>query len=64
MSSPSVPQNGVYSESPIPRNAPGAHARASAAVATIDSPGLPIDFFDPSQVKSEPPSTLTFAPVM
>src|SRR6201997_5495111 len=36
MSSPSSPQNGVYKESPIPRKAPRAHARASPAVATVE----------------------------
>src|SRR6201995_768026 len=59
MSSPSVPQNGVYRESPIPRKALRAQARASRAVAIIDS--FPVG---DGQVKSEPPSTLIFAPVM
>src|ERR1700741_382473 len=59
MSSPSVPQNGVYRESPIPRKALRAQARASRAVAIIDS-----FLVGDRQVKSEPPSTLMFAPVI
>src|SRR5271157_791318 len=37
MSSPSSPENGVNKESPIPRNAPRAQLRASAAVAIVNS---------------------------
>src|ERR1700723_1277853 len=59
MSSPSVPQNGVYRESPIPRKTLRAQGRASLAVAIIDS--FPVG---DGQVKSEPPSVFMFAPVM